>query len=631
MAGVSIVLDGTRVNASDVGGAGSGWGKVNISGPAPAAEAQNAYQNSLAVNVKNINTGALNLGGLSYDYSAIGAIDHTAVTHPLAFLKIYVADFGALRTDTGVRARIGSSSTEYYFYNLAGTASARSIFNTYPSQGGYILCSINPNISGWRAGTGGGGAPTLSATDYYAGLAVFNVGGAKSENFAVDAIDTGRGLLLTGGDGADVDGTFQSFVTADQDTTTNRWGVISTKAGVIYSIGKLTVGTSTVATEFTDTGTDIVIFPDGYYGPGDVGVLFDISNASSIMNMKSSRLRGRGTSTVSDTRPDFVVTGTSGSFAMDGTTLGNFRNITFTSVCSVINADLEANLLTQNSADISSSTIRTKSLSAVACLKVPTFGVSTDLHDVDFIQAGAGHAIELPTINETYTFTNLTFTGYGADTTNNAALFVSAASGTTTINYSGAAPTFRTSGAGVTLVSTVPVKVTVVDKNNTPIQYVQTSVHLSSNNTEVLNSDTNSSGVVSGTLDSTLAPASCYIRTRKSTANSSAQSAAVVAGGTGYTLNDILTVTGGTGTSATLKVTGVTGGVINAVKIHYGGSYTVDPSNPVSVTGGTGSGATFNLTMHSGTRYKPFSTTGTIASTTGLDTTIVLQIDDIVT
>jgi hypothetical protein len=72
----------------------------------------------------------------------------------------------------------------------------------------------------------------------------------------------------------------------------------------------------------------------------------------------------------------------------------------------------------------------------------------------------------------------------------------------------------------------------------------------------------------------------------------------VASGGTGYTNGDVLTIVGGTFVSAaaTLTVTAVTSGVITAVSVSLGATYTTTPSNPVSVTGGTGSGATFNLT-----------------------------------
>jgi hypothetical protein len=70
----------------------------------------------------------------------------------------------------------------------------------------------------------------------------------------------------------------------------------------------------------------------------------------------------------------------------------------------------------------------------------------------------------------------------------------------------------------------------------------------------------------------------------------------VVSGGTGYTVNDTLVISGGTfGTAAQFVVSAVSGGVITAVvRGSIGVGYTALPSNPVSVTGGTGSGATFN-------------------------------------
>jgi hypothetical protein len=67
-------------------------------------------------------------------------------------------------------------------------------------------------------------------------------------------------------------------------------------------------------------------------------------------------------------------------------------------------------------------------------------------------------------------------------------------------------------------------------------------------------------------------------------------------GGTGYTVSDVLTISGGTFTSAaTVTVASVSGGVITSAVIATQGSYTAIPTSPASVTGGTGSGATFTL------------------------------------
>lgn len=66
-------------------------------------------------------------------------------------------------------------------------------------------------------------------------------------------------------------------------------------------------------------------------------------------------------------------------------------------------------------------------------------------------------------------------------------------------------------------------------------------------------------------------------------------------GGTGYSVDDVLTVVGGTGTAATLKVATVSYGQITSLEIVYVGLYTVPPSYNVEVTGGTGNGANLSV------------------------------------
>jgi subtilisin-like proprotein convertase family protein len=71
----------------------------------------------------------------------------------------------------------------------------------------------------------------------------------------------------------------------------------------------------------------------------------------------------------------------------------------------------------------------------------------------------------------------------------------------------------------------------------------------------------------------------------------------IVSGGSGYQVNDILTVQGGGVVSpGLLQVTSVDAtGVIQTVVVFQPGLYSSPPSNPASVTGGAGAGATFNL------------------------------------
>lgn len=73
----------------------------------------------------------------------------------------------------------------------------------------------------------------------------------------------------------------------------------------------------------------------------------------------------------------------------------------------------------------------------------------------------------------------------------------------------------------------------------------------------------------------------------------------IVNAGSGYAVNDTITLAGGTSTTATvLTVTGVTGGAIDTVSLTTAGVYTVAPSDPVAQgsTSGSGINATFNMT-----------------------------------
>jgi hypothetical protein len=462
MAVVAVVFNGTRVNASD---ANTNWGNWGSSGGAPAAESPIAYQNQLAVN-KKINSSTL--GGIDYDPGS-GALDMTAAANRLWFVKAIASDSFDLNTTFGMAVGIGSANNAFYKYNIAGSGAKLSVYNEYPIQGGYLITAIDPNISAWRDGTGTG-SPSLTAVDWFGVQCAFIVGAAKAENVALDAIDIGTGLTLTAGDGASDEGTFISFVETDQDITTNRWGVVTGAGDAVVAHGLLTIGSAT-ATEFLDL-TSILTFKDGYHSAGLVGVKVDIQNASSIVNVGCTII-GEGTRNgvdANDTRPDFVVSGTSGSFDCSGD-LRNHRNITLTSVCDVDGATLECQLLTQASANISNSVIKTNALTSIACLQDPTFGTTTDLHDVDFIQVGAGHALEIDTAGS-YDLTNITFTGYGADTTDSAAIDITETTGTVTLNVIGGdTPTYKTAGATVVIVANpVTTKLIVQNTSGTKIQ-----------------------------------------------------------------------------------------------------------------------------------------------------------------
>jgi hypothetical protein len=113
------------------------------------------------------------------------------------------------------------------------------------------------------------------------------------------------------------------------------------------------------------------------------------------------------------------------------------------------------------------------------------------------------------------------------------------------------------------------------------------------------NTSPNDTTVTLGDYTNNLSSGGCAIRgaglrTRRLIA------AVIVSGGTGYTAGNILTVSGGTGTAATMKVISVAGGVIDNLKMETAGVYSAPPTGTLTLTGGSGSGATATATVVGG-------------------------------
>ena len=89
-----------------------------------------------------------------------------------------------------------------------------------------------------------------------------------------------------------------------------------------------------------------------------------------------------------------------------------------------------------------------------------------------------------------------------------------------------------------------------------------------------------------------------WTRVRAINVAGAAQSATVAVGGTSYVVGNILTLSGGTGhTASTFRVATVSSGVVTAVTLVNAGSFSTAPGNPVSTTGGAGTGCTLTVTF----------------------------------
>lgn len=456
---VTVGADNNRIAVATIATDSGTWG--NDGGGGGVADEPDFFYQGSGAQSRKVSTSRI---GRSYD--AASTVNAQTTDRTTFLFKVNITNYAALLTRTSPAAgiKIGSSSSAYYEYYVLGS-------DNYPAVGGWQFIAIDPNVSGYRDATQG--SPSLTAVDYYSLLADFSAT-SKGENVVIDAIDQGAGLYLTGGT---PDGDYDDFVAHDEGTVGNRYGYVHTKDGVIYVQGELAIGENAsetaVATQFTDDGRTLVYgngwVATGFYrhrvNLGNASTTFDVTNMTYTSIGEDNNTVGLGYTTTEDTRLVFEFIGTSGAATMDGCVFQNLASFDLTSVVAVTGCTIECELLTQGSADISESTIITTSASGVATLQDPTFGTTTDLHDVEFVQNGAGHALEIDSAG-TYDLNNFTWTGYNAsDGNNDSAIYVSAGSGTVTLNIiGGTTPSVRSAGATIVkVINPVTLTVTALD------------------------------------------------------------------------------------------------------------------------------------------------------------------------
>lgn len=441
MAVVAVTADNARWDAMDAttnvssigGGAGAG------------AEPDFVYQGTNSVSRKvSSSTGA----GF---YTSTGTTrDMTAAARSTWLAKVIVTNSSSLNS-TGLKLRVGSSTGAYYEYNIADDGTVEA----YPAKESWLIVPIDPNISDHRDSTSG--SPNLIFADYFAIVGAFSAT-SKGENLAMDAVDAGTGLYLVGGDGASADGDFADYIADDEgDTTNGRFGYAHTKEGILYVYGRLVAGVTdagtTTATGFTDSSQTLV-FPDGRFDSGWSGLELDLGNASTDINWTSCTFIGRGQAyTNVDTRPVLEATGTTGAFDAVSCTFTSFADFTLTSACTFLTSIFNNCVaMTLSTATLDTCTINGHdTATGVAFITTATLN---NISDCTFDNTGGtGHAIEI-TAAGTYTFDGNTFTGYGADASNDAAIY-NDSGGAVTINITGggSTPTVRNGTSATTTIN----------------------------------------------------------------------------------------------------------------------------------------------------------------------------------
>lgn len=483
MAVTTVAFDGTRISSAESetdGGTWDDWGK----GTSPTQETDFVYQGTFAISNK-ISSGQ---GGVELE--ALTATVDVETIPRVIIAKINITTYGIINTTVleGGSYQIGSTTGDYYNYYLYGSQ------NDYPFAGGWQLLAIDPNESQyWNATVG---TPDLTAVDYF-GLYADIVGSAKADNVvhdALDYVDNGKGLTLSGGDGADTDGVFQDFADYDEGDSTNRFGICTTKDGIFYVLGTISVGSGTVDTVFTDSNA-VVVFPDARVGTGFFGTRWRNFTSSNVYTLSNCSFIGQGNITASvDTRPVHTVVGSSGSVLFDGCTFNVFNTVELTS-----SVTAEDCIFISGTTIVQSGSVLARVTVSEATTRTGTGSIICDnptLISSSVFTFSEGHAIEFPLgITGTYAFSANTFNGYDASDTSGSAIFNNSGEHITlNITDQGDTPTFRDSqGSQTNIINSVNLTVTVLDEASQPIE--NAAVWIQSGSTVIMNEFTNASGI----------------------------------------------------------------------------------------------------------------------------------------
>lgn len=420
----------------------------------------------------------------------------------------------------GLGIAVGSSVDDFDVWYTGGIDIA-----PYP-YGGWVCNAANTTVSA-DATVG-----SATATEQVIGGTVYvATGSGKGYPHGVDAIRYGRcSSIFEYGETADYC-TVDGFATEDEynDGTNgyHRWGLITNTYGGYLWQGKMTLGTATNAVDFRDSNVNIfvkwcpkVTTNFNTIEVNNAGSRIDMTNFQFIcLTPTTNASVGRWvTNADADINLNTCAFTDMGEFDFGGTTVA--LSCTWNRC-----AQIDPNAGDLSFSDILESSVTGGGSTGGGALHWNDSGdPDTKLNDM-VISKGAGshHAIEFgTTAPTTINLTNMTFTDFSAtdQQTTSVLYFPDKGSDTTwTISHSGTTGTVSyykaRPGDTVNISGSVPVSITVYDKYDGLIESgVQTAVYLTTGRTEVMNEDTDGTGVASDSHTGAT-PAEAEVRCRK--------------------------------------------------------------------------------------------------------------------
>lgn len=401
--------------------------------------------------------------GTTHDVSAAG-------TH----VKFYM-NFTTNSLLTDFWLRLGNSSTVYEEHAVTAAF--------YPTgSGGWIPVWVEVD-----AGTDTG-SPTFTAIDFFAVLCSMGDISSNLKNMVTDQCHySTRPVMLWDGSSGDLD----DFITTED---TNGLGVLTKQNGTFTCYANLEIGSATLTT--FDASGQTIAFPDATWLPSAstwMGIDVTLSNASSDIDFSSATILSGNPSGATARKPDFLVSGTTGSLDLTGATLNGMRLVDLNSAVTATNIVIRNSGIVDaaesgtTGCDMSGGSILTSSVAADegALFWDVNEDPDTKTDGMTFSQGtNAHHAIRFGTsVPADITLRNCEFTGFsGTDDVNGSTFRFDDTSGTITLNLvgctvGGAAASSGNIGiddaAGVTVnlvIDPVTTQFTVQDNAGTALQ-----------------------------------------------------------------------------------------------------------------------------------------------------------------
>lgn len=569
---LTVTTDLTRITDAETA---TGWTSYGSGGTGAMALEPDFF----AQNANCISRGSSGsaIKGMCFDIGSGSTINFTTGSHKDKLIYIWMRMTAPSLVDTlangGIRVILGSGATAPA--DATGVWSAWYVdgSNTIVGTDGWICYVIDPQST---ASTTYGGGCDLTAVRWFGGGAKY-IAGAKGQTFGVDAIYYGRGELRVSGTVAATGEGFKEITALDFGTINNRYGVITERRGIYYVRGKIILGDNLGTGSLTfSSQNEVVVYETPHYHNG-TNVVKAIPDASSggttgsdgATSYNGLAFVGNGTgstsvtlgvivgsdkgrsgsfvgsynspvlSTPARTRVTVVTDDSAGTLSLYGSTFSNLEGGIDLKGTGVDDDDCFSNTFNGCGRIVSNMEIRNCNiLNSVAASDdgAHLWESTTNLQSCLFVNCSRAVVFE-STTGTPFTFTSLTFSGNTKDVRNESG-------GSITINVSGGTYPLVSEdiggGSATTINSSVPVTVTVVDKNNSPISTAQVSVYVGA--TEVINEDTDGSGVASGDWTGSV-PSNAIYKVRKSSAGTRyvpVSGPAVIAAGTGMSVKVVL-------------------------------------------------------------------------------------------